>query len=157
MRKPRLALGFFALLIGCLVNYIGDRIIGVRIELWWGLQTFYDPLWFLQLFIWPVVVGFVVAAIFGIGGKWLCYFPPMIVRSIAYFEMVYLRDIPDGAALIPFGWWLFYVILAVECAAIGGVFGEAMIKRVYGRTSEEEAEKIYLKPNKNNKEGSPSE
>jgi len=147
MRKPRIALGTLALLVGCLVNYVGDRIIGVRIELFWGLQSF-NFLWFLQLFVWPVVVGIVVAAIFGLGGKWLCYFPPAIVRGIAYLEMKYILDIPDGAALIPVGWWVFYVILAVECAALGGVIGEIMVKRTYGRTSPEEAERELIHPNR---------
>jgi hypothetical protein len=31
------------------------------------------------------------------------------------------------------GWWGFFVILAVESAAIGGVMGEILIKRTYGR------------------------
>jgi hypothetical protein len=43
--------------------------------------------------------------------------------------------IPDGAALMPMGWWGFFVILAVESAAIGGVMGEILIKRTYGRKS----------------------
>jgi hypothetical protein len=73
----------------------------------------------------------------------------MIVRTIAYVESDYLLDIPAGMTLMPFGWWIFFVILAVECAAIGGVFGEAMIKRIYGRTSPEEAEQMYIKPDDN--------
>ena len=81
--KQRFWSGTLAIIVGCLVNYIGDRLIGVRIELFWGLDTF-NFLWFLQLFIWPVLVGISVSAVFGLGGKWLCYFPPLIVRAIAY-------------------------------------------------------------------------
>jgi hypothetical protein len=120
-------------MVGCLVNYVGDRLIGVRIELFWGLQTF-NFLWFLQLFVLPVFVGMAVSMVFGLGGKWLSYFPPLIVRFIAYFETKDIIGVPDGAQLMPMGWWGFFVILAVECAAIGGVLGEIMIKRVYGRT-----------------------
>jgi hypothetical protein len=54
MTKRRLYAGIFALLVGCLVNYIGDKVIGVRLELFWGLGTF-NFLWFLQLFIWCLV------------------------------------------------------------------------------------------------------
>ncbi len=130
---PRFALGTLAFLAGSLVNYIGDRLLGVRIELFYGLETF-NFIWFLQLFIWPVVVGIVVALIFGRGGKWLAYFPPAFVRLIAYYETQYLIGVPDNASLMPMGWWTFFVILAVECAAIGGIIGEVMLKRAYGRS-----------------------
>ncbi|MDH5323837.1 MAG: hypothetical protein OEZ68_16760 [Gammaproteobacteria bacterium] len=151
MNRQRFWAGTLAIIVGCLVNYLGDRVIGVRIELFWGLQTF-NFLWFLQLFIWPVVVGISVSAIFGLGGKWLCYFPPFIVRSVAYFETQYLIGIPQGAELMPVGWWLFYVILAVECAAIGGVLGEIWIKRIYGRTSPEDAKRKLIQPGQNQPE-----
>lgn len=149
MTKQRFMTGTLAILVGCLVNYVGDKLLGVRIELFYGngLDTF-NFIWFVQLFILPVLVGFVVAAIFGLGGKWLCYFPPMIVRYLAYVETEYFVGIPVNTHLMPMGLWVFFVILAVECAAIGGVFGEIMNKRVYGRTSKEEAERTLIQPNK---------
>jgi len=160
MRKARLISGTLAIMVGCLINYVGDRLLGVRLE----LVPLNDPLaifsglWAIQIFVLPVFVGLATTAVFGLGGKWLCYFPPMIVRSIAYMESYYLSSLPEGMTLMPFGWWIFFVILAVESAAIGGVFGETMIKRIYGRTTPEEAEKLYIKPNKNNKnETTPSE
>lgn len=147
MMARRLTTGALALMVGCLVNYVGDKLIGVRIELFWGLQTF-NFLWFLQLFILPIFVGMSVSFLFGLGGKWLCYFPPLIVRFIAYYETQYIIGIPEGASLMPMGWWAFFVIIAIECAAIGGVVGEIWIKRIYGRTSKEEAEKNLIQPNK---------
>ena len=69
MTKRRFYSGLLALLVGCLVNYAGDKIIGVRLELFYGLQTF-NFLWFLQLFILPIFVGISVSMIFGLGGKW---------------------------------------------------------------------------------------
>ena len=160
MRKARFISGTLAIMVGCLVNYVGDRLLGVRLE-WVPLNdplAIFNVLWAIQIFIIPLFVGLATTAVFGLGGKWLCYFPPMIVRTLAYVESDYLLELPAGMSLMPFGWWLFFVILAVECAAIGGVFGEAMIKRIYGRTSPEEAEKLYVKPNENNKkEASSSE
>lgn len=134
MKKTRYGLGLIALLVGCLVNYIGDHLIGVRIELFYGVTDTFSFPWFLQLFILPVLVGYSVTYVYGLGGKWLCYFPPMIVRFIAYFETVYILGVPPGTLLMPMGWWGFFVILAVECAVIGGVLGEVLIKRIYGRT-----------------------
>ena len=137
--NSRYSLGILALLVGTLVNYLGDRIFGVRIELFWGLQSF-NFLWFLELFILPVFVGISVSLIFGLGGKWLCYFPPIFVRFIAYYQTKYLIGVPEGAHLMPMGWWGFFVILAVESAAIGGVLGEIMLKRTYGRSDPQEEE-----------------
>jgi hypothetical protein len=134
MKAARLWTASLAIMAGCLVNYVGDKLLGVRIELFWGLQTF-NLLWFLQLFILPVFVGMSVSFIYGLGGKWLCYFPPLIVRLIAYYETQYIIGVPEGASLMPMAWWGFFVIIAIECAAIGGVLGEILIKRIYGRTA----------------------
>lgn len=133
--RPRIALGLFAFMVGCVINYFGDRLLGVRIELFWGLETF-NFIWFLQLFILPVLVGIAVGLIFRRGGKWLAMFPPLAVRWIAYMQTE-ATGIPDGAALMPMGWWGFFVILAMECASIGGLMGEIWSKRAYGRSDTE--------------------
>ncbi|WP_455205556.1 hypothetical protein [Kaarinaea lacus] len=147
MNIQQLFTGAVAIVVGCLVNYVGDLLLGVRIELFWGLDTF-SFIWFLQLFILPVLVGMSVSFIYGLGGKWLSYFPPLIIRLAAYYETQYIIGVPDGASLMPMGWWGFFVIIAIECAVIGGVFGEIMIKRIYGRTAPEDAQRNLLHPNK---------
>jgi len=125
--------GLVALLIGMSLNHFGDRLLGVRIELFYGLATF-SFAWILDVFFVPFLVGLVVAWVFGMGGKWLCYFPPLIVRSLSYAEILYVSGTPQGANLNPLGWWGLYVILAMESAGIGGIIGEVMIKKVYGRS-----------------------
>lgn len=122
---------FLAILAGCAVNYFGDWLIGIRIELFWGLDTF-NFLWFLQLFILPVLVGIVVSFVYGLGGKWISILPPLIVRYVGYYETVHIIGVPDGAQLMPLGWWGFFVILAMETSMIGGVIGEIANKRIYG-------------------------
>jgi len=122
---------WIAILAGCLVNVLGDWVLGIRIELFWGLDTF-NFFWFLQLFILPVLVGIAVSYIYGLGGKWIAIFPPLIVRFAAYYQTVEYSGVPQGAALMPLGWWGFFVILAMEASMIGGVLGEIMNKRVYG-------------------------
>jgi hypothetical protein len=121
-------------MVGSAVNYFGDRLTGVKMELFHGLSTFSGP-WMLDVFIVPFVAGLVVAWIFGQGGKWLCYFPPLIVRCIAYAQISLTHEIPEGSALIPLGWWGFFVILAIESAAFGGILGEVFIKRIYTRSA----------------------
>lgn len=132
--NQKLLKGIAALLIGCSLNYFGDRVLGVKMELFSGLSTF-SLAWGLDVFFLPFVVGWVVAWIFGMGGKWLCYFPPLIVRCISYAEILYLTGTPHGSSLIPLGWWGLFVILAMESAAMGGIIGEVMIKSTYGRTN----------------------
>ena len=125
--------GLVALLIGMSLNHFGDRLLGVKIELFSGLSTF-SFAWILDVFFVPFLVGLVVAWIFGWGAKWLCYFPPLIVRCLSYAEILYVSGTPHGSTLNPLGWWGFYVILAMESAGIGGIIGEVMIKNVYGRS-----------------------
>ena len=121
------------MLIGMSLNHFGDRLLGVKIELFSGLSTF-SFAWMLDVFFVPFLVGLAVAWIFGMGGKWLCYFPPLIVRSLSYAEILYVSGTPHGSTLNPMGWWGLYVILAMESAGIGGIIGEVMIKNVYGRS-----------------------
>lgn len=121
------------MLIGMSLNHFGDRLLGVKIELFSGLSTF-SFAWILDVFFVPFLVGLVVAWIFGWGAKWLCYFPPLIVRCLSYAEILYVSGTPHGSNLNPIGWWGLYVILAMESAGIGGILGEVMIKNVYGRS-----------------------
>jgi hypothetical protein len=131
--KNRYLLAMIALMIGMSLNHFGDRLLGVRIELFSGLSTF-SFAWILDVFFVPFLVGLTVSWIYGMGGKWLCYFPPLIVRSISYAEILYVSGTPHGSNLNPMGWWALYVILAMESAGIGGIVGEVMIKSVYGRS-----------------------
>lgn len=124
---------FIALCVGCLVNYLGDWLLGIRVELFYGLQTF-NFFWFLQIFVLPVLVGICVTFVYGLGGKWVAPLVPLIVRSIAYYETQHFIGVPEGSYLMPAGWWAFFVILAMETAMIGGVLGEILVKRIYGRS-----------------------
>ncbi len=128
-----------AISAGVLINYFGDRLInyiapppGIRLELFWGVSTF-SPYWVLTLFLPPLAAGFVVSMIYGLGGKLICYFVPIIVRGFSYFQMMGHEGLPAGVTLLPFGYWILILIVAIEAAAIGGVFGEILIKKTYGR------------------------
>ena len=146
--KTRFLKGVVALLLGCALNYYGDRFLGVQVELYRGIQGF-GGMWMLDVFILPFFVGLLVSAILGRGGKWLSYFPPLIVRSFSYYEFLYhVNSIPQGALLAPIGWWGFFVILAIEASAFGGIMGEIMMKGTYGRSPRH---KIYKESSRNNK------
>ena len=130
---PPLHKGLLALFVGCVLNYLGGHLLGVQIELYRGLLGF-GGLWVVDMFLLPFIVGFVVALICGVGGKWLSYFPPLIVRAISYYQVVHLSVLPQGATILPIGWWGFYVILVVEASAFGGILGEIIVKKNYGRS-----------------------
>lgn len=134
--KTRVLKGVVALLMGCALNYFGDWLLGAQVELTRGngIQGF-GMLWAVDVFMLPFFVGLLVSAIFGRGGKWLSYLPPLIVRSISYYEFFYhMIPIPPGASLAPIYFWGFFVILAVEASAFGGIMGEIMMKGTYGRS-----------------------
>ncbi len=143
MRKSnsqRLYRGAAALLLGSAFNHFGDRILGVTIEAFAGGIGYFSPSWVLDMFLVPFLTGVLVSLIYGFGGKWLSYIPALIVRAASYFAIAnHLTAIPPGSSLMPLGWWGFYVILAIEAAAIGGVIGEVMIKRTYGRSAPQKA------------------
>ncbi len=128
----RLLRGAAAIGLAMVFNHFGDRLLGIRIEIFTGI-AYFSPLWVVDVFFIPFVSGMLVSVIYGLGGKWLCYFPPMIVRAISYYEVADMTGVPQGAALMPLGWWGFFVIVVVEAAVIGGVLGEVMMKRTYGR------------------------
>lgn len=144
--KTRFLKGVVALLIGCALNYFGDQLLGAQVELYRGIQGF-GGLWAVDVFVLPFFVGLAVAAIFGFGGKWLSYLPPLIVRSISYYEFQHhMLSIPEGASLAPIGWWGFFVILAIEASAFGGIMGEIVMKGTYGRSPRH---KVYKERQKN--------
>ena len=138
-RLKAVFMAIIAIGAGVLVNYFGDRLIhnispapGVRLELFYGVATF-SPYWILDLFIPPLIAGFVVSMVYGLGGKLLCYFVPIIVRGYSYILMMNYDGLPEGVTLLPFWYWILVLIVAIEAAAIGGAFGEIMIKKTYGR------------------------
>lgn len=109
--------------IGCTMIHFGARLLDVRMELFWGLSTF-SFAWIANMFVVPFITGWVIAAVYGIGGKIVAHFPPLIVHGIGYYETVYVLGIPQGAALNPLGWWGLYVLLAMEFCALGAFLGE---------------------------------
>lgn len=131
-----LGVGLFAVSVGALVVYFGDRLLGVKLEIFYGVGTF-TPLWVLDLFLVPVIAGIVVTSIYGLGGKMWAHASPLIVRVISFYDLNYVSGAPEGMAVLPLSYWLLIVIVSVEFAAIGGFLGEVFIKKIYGRTAKE--------------------
>jgi len=133
-----------AVCAGAAVIYAGDQLLGVQLELYRGIYTF-SPIWVLDLILVPLIAGIVVSAIYGLGGKILAYFSPLLVRVPEYMALDH-SNVPDGSALLPLGFWMLLVIVSVEAAAGGGILGEYFIKKIYGRRPNHLIHKKYKKP-----------
>ena len=140
--------GTIALSAGSAIVYFGDRLLNVSLEVYFGISTF-SPIWVLDLIFVPLVAGFVVSLIYGLGGKILAHFAPLIVRVFAYYS-IDTTLFPDGVSLLPIGYWVLIVIVSVEAAAAGGLIGEFVIKKTYGRRPKHLIHKRYQLKNAEN-------
>jgi hypothetical protein len=128
--------GAGAVILASVFIHFCDRILGVKIEAFTGSIDYFSPWWTLDVFLVPFLGGIIVSSIFGFGGKWLAHLPPLIVRSLSYFAIDHhMTVIAPRDSLMPIGWWGFFLILTIEFSAVGGVVGEVMIKRTYGRST----------------------
>ena len=137
-------IGTFAVLVGAGVIYLGDKLTGVKLELFYGVSTF-SPIWVASLFLVPFIAGIVVSLIYGLGGKMLAHLSPIIVRVSSYLELHGSAGLPDGGIILPIAYWLLVVVVAAEFAAFGGVVGEILVKKTYGRTAKHLLHKKYQK------------
>ena len=139
--KPeRVYRGAGAVILASVFIHFCDRILGVQIEAFTGGIDYFSPWWVVDVFLVPFLAGILVSLIFGYGGKWLAHLPPLLVRSVSYFAIAqHITAVAPGSSLIPIGWWGFILILTIEFCAVGGVIGEVMVKRTYGRSTPSKA------------------
>lgn len=136
----RIYRGAGAVILASVFMHFCDRLLGVSIEAFSGGIGYFSPWWVLDMFLVPFIGGIIVSWIFGFGGKWLAHVPPVIVRGSSYFAIAYqLTPLAHGSSLMPIGWWGFYLILSIESSVFGGVIGEVMVKRTYGRSPSSKA------------------
>jgi len=133
--NKRFVIGTAAVLVGMALNFFGDWLLGVRIEVFTGISTFTFA-WMLDIFLVPFIVGLVVARMFGKGSKWLACLPPLFVRSLSYAYLYYSDPSGDFFLNMHLYYWGPCVILAVEAANIGGILGEVLMG-VYHRRKDD--------------------
>ena len=146
--KYKITASFYATVAvfsGAGVIHFGDKLLDANLALFYGVGTF-NPIWVLALFVVPFIGGIVVSLIYGLGGKMLAYIPALIVHGMVYWEL-YANPalIPEGVRLLPFGYWILIVIVAIEFAGLGGIVGEVLIKKTYGRSDKRKLHKRYQK------------
>ena len=123
--------GIAAVLAGMALNFAGDWVLGARIEVFRGIETFTFA-WMLDVFFVPFLVGLLVARIFGKHAKWLAVVPPTLVRFLSYLYLYFSDTSHDFFYNFHLHYWGLCVILAVESANLGAILGEVMVG-VYGK------------------------
>ena len=128
-------LGFavVAVTAGAVIIHFGDKFLGVTLEYYRGVDTF-TPLWVVDLFGVPFIAGIAVSLIYGLGGKILAHLSPLVVRITSFYELHHGLTPPEHVTVLPLSFWVMIVVVSAEFAAIGGVVGEIIVKRTYGRT-----------------------
>lgn len=118
-----------AVVAGMAVIVAGDRLLGVKIEVFSGMATFSFS-WMLDVFLVPFISGLVVSRVVRSRmGKWLSFLPPLFVRSLSYLYM-YLFVYQDGKDFfyhLNIFYWGLCVILSMEAANIGGILGDVLM------------------------------
>ncbi len=137
-------MGSLSIAVGTAVIYFGYQLLDVDLSLYYGIQTF-NPTWVVALFFVPFVGGLFVSFIYGLGGKILAYAPALLVCAADYIYLEFFGTIPQGTTILPLGYWMLVVIIAVESAGVGGIIGEVVIKKTYGRTDKSKLHKKYQK------------
>ena len=132
--------GLIATAVAVAIILAGDALLGVQLEVFRGMQTF-SILWILDLIVVPMIAGFAVAVIYGLGAKIVAHFPALIAKSYVYFNLS--QDMITDGQLIPVGFWVLICIVVVEACAAGGLIGEYVIKRTYGRRPKHLIHKRY--------------
>ncbi|HKB59779.1 MAG TPA: hypothetical protein VKC56_06985 [Gallionellaceae bacterium] len=117
-----------AIAAGMAVIALGDRLLGAKIEVFYGMTTF-TLAWTLDVFLVPFISGLAVSAVVRSRmGKWLSFLPPLFVRSLSYLYM-YLYVYNDGKDFfyhLNVFYWGLCVILSMEAANIGGLLGDVL-------------------------------
>lgn len=117
-----------AIAVGMAVVALGDRLLGVKIEVFSGMATF-SLLWALDVFLVPFISGLAVSSVVRSRmGKWLSFLPPLFVRALSYLYL-YLGVYDDGKGFfyhLNLFYWGLCVILSMEAANIGGLLGDVL-------------------------------
>jgi len=114
-----------AVLAGSVVIFLGDILLGVKIEMFYGISTF-TFLWTLDVFLVPYIGGLTVAFIYRErAGKWLAFLPPIIVRCLSCLYLYLTNDQwnADFFFHLNLHYWGLAVVLSFQASYLGGWLG----------------------------------
>lgn len=117
--------------VGCTVYYGLSRLFAVPVEVWSGVSTFTDPVWFAQVAVAPAVAGFVTGLICGHNGKWLAMLPVAVIHTADYYALTATAN-PE-VHVLGVGLFVFFMIVMLELALMAGWGAEILRDRIAGR------------------------
>jgi hypothetical protein len=118
-----------AVAAGMAVIFLGDWLLGVKIEVFSGMATF-SFAWMLDVFLVPFIAGLVVSRVVRSRmGKWISFFPPLLVRSVSYLYMYFhgYSDGRDSLYHLNLYYWGFCVLVSMEASNVGGLLGDVLM------------------------------
>jgi len=118
-------------LAGCAVFFVLARIVATPVEVWNGANTFTEPRWLIMVAVVPAVAGLVTGFICGPLGKWYAMVPVGVVHTADYYVLASTPH-PD-AHVLGAGLFVFFMIVMVELALMGGWAGEILRSRLLGK------------------------
>lgn len=128
---PRGLMVPLGLVAGCAVYFALDRAFGVPVEVWDGVFTFTNPLWFANVAVTPAVAGFVAGIITGEHGKWFGMVPVAVIHTADYFALAGAAD-PD-VHVLGFALFVFFMLVMLELGMMAGWGAEIIRHRMAGR------------------------
>lgn len=117
--------GLVAIAVGIAIYHLALSVLDVHLQWFSGISTF-NANWIVAMSLLPFGAGVVIGMIYGFGGKYVAHFPPAFYLLYQYQTTTW---VPDGSHLLPWGLLIVFVILQMEFCAVGGLFGEILIRK----------------------------
>ncbi len=123
-------MGVIGAALGCTVYYFLVELMGIRVEMWYGIETFADPRWFAVVAVVPAVSGLVTGLVAGRYGKWYGLLPVAILHPIEFYQLSHQPS--QEYVVLGYGLFLFFMVIMLELGLMGGWLGELARKRMGG-------------------------
>lgn len=118
------------ILVGATVYYFLAKLVGVQVEVWQGIRTFNNPMWFIAVAVVPAISGLVTGIVAGHNGKWYAMVPVGLLHSIDY--MALSQSAGAQTVVLGYGLFVFFMIVMLELALMAGWGGELIRERFSG-------------------------
>src|SRR3569832_3033196 len=99
-----------AVLVGAGIVYLGDKLLGVTLERFYGVETF-TLFWVADLFLVPFIAGIVVFLFFGFGGLLFVFLCLVFVWVFCFFVFFVFLSFAGGGVKMPMPYRQFVVVV----------------------------------------------
>jgi len=118
------------IIVGATVYYLLSKLVGVHVEVWQGIRTFNNPLWFIAVAVVPAFSGLITGIVAGHNGKWYAMVPVGLLHSLDY--MALSQSAGAQTVVLGSGLFVFFMIVMLELALMAGWGGELIREKLSG-------------------------